>query len=179
MTIDPSALALRRMAQVTRPPRGVVETRNAHIVLLCQDMRPDEIEQYVALTGAESYNPEVAARGFMNTGGVKFTLVDEHHDPLVAGGFEEIIPGVWQSWMVGNMDGWATHWRTITKGCRWVMDGLFEMGARRLQTTALASRTDAIRWYERGLGMQREGTWRNFGAKGEDVACFARVRRED
>ncbi len=176
MTRDPSPLALRRMAQVTKPPRGVVECRNAHIVLLCDQMRPDEIQQYLALTGATEYVAEVAARGFINTNGVRFTLVDDENMPCVAGGFEEIIPGVWQSWMVGNLEGWERNWRTITKGCRWVMGGLLEMGARRLQTSALASRTAAIEWYERGLGMQREGTWRNYGANGEDVACFALVR---
>jgi hypothetical protein len=174
MTIDPGN-TIRRMAQVTRPPRGVQDSRNVDFIILCDRMRPDEIEQYLALTGAKDYSPEVAARGFINMPGFKFSLVSEAGEVGCAGGFHEIIPGVWQSWMVGSVESWERDWRTITKGCRWVMDGLLAQGARRLQTTALASRAKAIEWYERGLGMQREGTWRNYGANGEDVACFARV----
>ena len=80
--------------------------------------------------------------------------------------------------MVGSTEGWAQQWRTITKTTLWLMDGMFEMGARRLQTNALAERTAAIEWYERSLGLQREGTWRAMGRDGQDVACFSRIKRE-
>ena len=166
------------MIAPARPPSNVVECRHAHIVYLCGVMRPDEIEQYLALTGADKYDPDVAARGFINTQGMKFTVLMNDNTPAAAGGFEEVIPGVWQSWMVGSEAGWAEQWRSLTKATRWLMDGLFEMGARRLQTTALASRAGAIDWYTRkkgGLGMSYEGTWRRFGRNGEDVACFARI----
>lgn len=166
------------MRHITKPPSNLVPCRNAHFLYLCDRMRQDEIEQYVVLTAANGYDPEVAARGFMNTPGHKFTMLGPDGLPLCAGGWQEVYPGVWQSWMVGSMDAWDSHWRSITKACRWFMDGLFEMGARRLQTNALASRTRAIEWYERGLGMSREGTWKKFGVNGEDVACFARIRED-
>lgn len=157
------------------PPSNLILCRNAHLQYLCERMRPDEVEQYLALTAAETYDPDTAARGFMNMPGFKFTLLDSEGLPAAAGGYEEILPGIWQSWMVGTCEGWAGNWRAMTKACRWAMDGLFEQGARRLQTSALASRTKAIEWYERGLGLEREGTWRRFGAHGEDVAIFSRI----
>lgn len=175
--LDPIAPCgtLRAMIAPSRPPSNVVPCRNAHLQYLCERMRPDEIEQYVALTGAREYDAEVAARGFMNISGLKFTVLGADCLPVAAGGYEEVSPGVWNSWMVGSMDGWGTSWRSMTKAARWLMDGLFEMGARRLQTQALASRVQAIDWYERSLGLVREGTLRKLGRNGEDVACFARV----
>lgn len=164
------------MIEITKPPQNLIACRNAHLQYLCDRMRPDEIEQYVALTHADSYDPEVAARGFMNTPGVKFTIVSRCGMPAAAGGYQEVMPGIWQSWMVGSVEGWAECWRSITKGSRWVMDGLFQMGARRLQTNALLSRTAAIEWYEQGLGLQREGVMRGMGRGGEDVVLYAAVR---
>lgn len=164
------------MIAVSRAPSNVIECRNGHLVYLTQHMRQDEIDQYLALTGADTYDPEVAARGFMNTpSAVKFTVVGRDGLPAVSGGFEEVIPGVWQSWMVGTDLGWEQNWRSITKATRWLMDGLLAQGARRLQTTAITSRTGAIDWYLNGLGMHQEGLWKNYGRNGEDVAQFARL----
>ena len=164
------------MISPSKPPSNVIACRNAHLQYLCDRMRPDEIEQYIALTHAKVYDPEVAAAGFINTPGLKFTVIGKDMLPTASGGYQEVAPGVWQSWMVGSIDGWEREWRSMTKATRWLMGGLFEMGARRLQTNALASRTRAIDWYERSLGLVREGTWRQYGANGEDVALFSRVR---
>lgn len=169
---------LHAMIAPSKPPANVVPCKNGHLLYLCERMRPDEIEQYVALSGATQYDPEVAARGFMNIGGLKFTVLGTDFLPVASGGYEEVRPGVWLSWMVGSMDGWSTHWRSMTKGARWLMSGLFEMGARRLETRVLCSRTRAIEWYERSLGLVYEGTARKYGKNGEDVACFARVAED-
>ncbi len=78
--------------------------------------------------------------------------------------------------MVGSADGWCRHWRSITRESRKVVKAMFAtMGARRLQIQALASRTAAAEWYERGLGFRREGMLRGYGVNGEDVAMFARL----
>lgn len=146
------------------------------LLYLCKRMRADEIEQYLAITHAPSYDFRVAAVGMMNIPGVKFSLLGVDDLPVVAGGYEEVAPGVWQSWMVGTEDGWAKHWRSITKETRRLMDELLEAGAVRLQTTALASRTLAHRWYTKGLGMQYEGTLRRMASGGRDVSMFARVK---
>lgn len=164
------------MFEVTKPPSNLVACRNAHLQYLCERMRPDEVEQYLALTQHKDFDPDLAARVMMNTPGMKFTLVGDDGLPACAGGYEEILPGIWQSWMVGSVEGWGKNWRSITKGSRWLMDGLFQMGARRLQTSALASRTQALEWYERSLGLEREGVMRAFGRNGEDVVLYSKVR---
>lgn len=158
-----------------KPPSAMIECRNAHIVYVCERMRPDEIEQWVAFTGTE-WNPEIAAGVFINKLGPKFTVLGPDNLPAAVGGFEEVLPGVWQSWMAGTPEGWATSWRAITKGCRWLMEALLAGYARRLQTNALAHRVEAIEWYERSLGLVREGVMHALGAGGEDAIMFARVR---
>jgi hypothetical protein len=154
-------------------PSNVVTFEDLHAYIICTQMRPDEITQLLAFTGADSYDHEMAARAFINKPGPKFTLVDEQGQPVIVGGYSPVIDGVWQSWMAGTEAGWCKHWRAITKASRWLMDALFEAGARRLQTNALQSRREAIMWYERGLHLKYEGTWKEFGCGGEDVACYA------
>ena len=58
------------------------------------------------------------------------------------------------------------------------MQGLFDAGARRLQTGALASRTKAHEWYVRGLKMKPEGVCEGFGLGGEDMATFVRLKED-
>lgn len=160
---------------MTRCPANVVPLRPQDVFYLCERMRPDEREQMEAFFDLE---PDAIPLFFLNKGGPKYTLVDERGLPLVCGGWESVGEGVMQSWMVGCPEAWDTHWRSITKASRWIMDALLSHGIWRLQTTALASRTDALEWYERGLKMQPEGIWRRFGRQGQDVACYARVAED-
>lgn len=146
------------------------------VAYLARRMRADEIAQYLALTGLQEYDPAVAARAFLAIRGPTYTVVGDDDLPVCCGGFEEVMPGVWQPWMVGTMDGWAKHWRFITKTSRRLMDDLFTHGARRIQTFALASRKDACAWYARGLKQEFEGLHRAWFADGQDAVCYARVR---
>lgn len=160
---------------MTRCPANVVPLRWQDVFYLCERMREDELEQLDAffdLDGAE------IPRFFLSKSGPMYTLVDDDGRPLVCGGWESVADGVMQSWMVGCDDAWTTHWRSITKASRWIMDELLARGVRRLQTNALASREAACEWYQRGLLMKPEGIWRKFGRQGQDVACFARVAED-
>lgn len=160
------------------PPSCMILCKAWHLIYLCERMRADEIEQYVALSGHDRYDPEAAMREFLNLPGHKFTVVEARSGlPAAAGGYHEVFPGVWQSWMVGTQQGWDTSWRSLTKATRWVMDYLFDHGARRLQTNALASRTKAIEWYthRHGLQMRPCGVWEGYGRNGEAVAHFERL----
>ena len=144
------------------------------LLMLCSQARQDEKDQYEALIGPWDY--EEAALGFHTRDGVKFGLMDDNHIVVCAGGWEHVIPGVWQSWMIGTDENWKKYWRSITKHSRKVMDALIDDGARRLQTGALSSRTEACEWYIRGLKMQYEGTVKNFGFNGEDMDTFVRFQ---
>ena len=160
---------------VTKPPSNIIRCKNVHLQYLCEHAREDEKHQYMVLTNSETYDPDRAAYLFMGKQGPKFTALDDENLPAAAGGYEMIFDGVWASWMVGTKEGWDKHWRSITKGCRWIMDGLFDGGARRLQTMALANRKQAIQWYIDGLKMNPCGVWKAYGKKGEDVAFFERL----
>lgn len=142
---------------------------------LCKHMRADEVEQYEALTG-KAYDAERAAVEMFQSGQIRYALHDGKGVPIVAGGYDPIIPGVWQSWMVGTQPGWEKHWRVIHRGTAWMIQQMMDNGARRLQTSALAKRTAACAWYEK-LGMRLEGTMPEFGVGGEDVVQFSITRK--
>jgi len=145
------------------------------LLALCLDARQDEIYQYEALIGDWDY--EVAAIAFFQRPGIKFGLLTDEGVVVCAGGWEEQIPGVWQSWMVGTDDFWKKYWLSITKASRRVMSGLLEdPSVRRLQTSALSSRRRACEWYERGLKMKYESTCKNFGFNGEDIDVYVRFK---
>ena len=160
-------------ANYIRPPNGVITCSLPVIQYLCANARADEIVQYEALTGRD-YDADEAAVGFYMAGPWRIAATDGEK-PIAAGGYQEITPGVFQSWMVGTQEGWDTHWRTIHRITRFLIQQMEDSGrVRRFQTNALASRTRACAWYER-LGMTYEGTMRGMGVGGEDVAMYGRV----
>jgi hypothetical protein len=148
------------------------------LLQICVNARDDEKQQYEAIVG--EWHIDDVVHGFWVKPGVKFSLIDSKTDECVCiGGWEPVIPGVYQSWMVGTDPHWCGYWRSITKWSRKVMGKMFsELDARRLQTNALASRTQAIEWYLRGLKLKPEGIWRDFGLNGEDVAAFSRTAED-
>lgn len=138
-------------------------------------MRSDEVQQYLALTGLPEYVSDVAARSLIASTGSQFVMVDRGNMPVLVGGFCPVRDGVFEGWLAGTEDGWEHHWRAMTKVCRGLMDDLLASGARRIETFALASRTQAHEWYERSLLMQREGVLRGYFADGQDAVVFSRV----
>lgn len=146
------------------------------VVYVAHRMRPDEIAQYLALTGLTQYDPELAARAFLSIQGPSFTIVGADDLPACCGGFEQTRPGIWQPWMCGTMDGWERHWRFMTKATRRVMRHLFSQGARRIETYSLASRTEAHEWYARGMQQQCEGVLRQWFTDGQDAMLHSCVR---
>lgn len=145
---------------------------------LAARMRPDEIEQYVAFTGADAYSPNAAATSYVMSAGLAYALIARDDRPVAVGWFEQVRPGVWSTTGIGTLDGWARHWRAITKQARRRMQDLFDRGAHRIQIVSLASRVQAHRWYERGLGMRCEGVLRGYAANGADAVIHARLRED-
>lgn len=148
------------------------------ILYIAGRMREDEIAQYLALTGLTEYDPDVCTRTVLRVmGEVNFCLLDSDGLPYCVGGFDEIRPKVWQTWMMGTPDGWDKHWREITKASRRLMDNLLASGrAHRVQCYALATRTQAQEWYKRGLKMDFEANVRKLFADGQDGVCYVKVK---
>lgn len=152
------------------------DVRLMDLLYLCSRSRPDEVEQYEALVGP--WNVDVAANEFWMNRGPKWLMLGDK-EPMFAGGWMPVIPGVYQSWMVGTVDGWETSWRSITKVVKRLMRVMLVNGqARRLQTSALEERKAARWWYEKGLGMKYEGTMYGFGLGGENMVNYG-ILKED
>jgi hypothetical protein len=160
------------------PPSNIMKALNWHMQYIAERMRPDEIQHWLAVSGAPSYDPEVAAAGFIATPGLKFSVLHTDGNPAIVGGFHEVSAGCWDGWMIGTLVGWEECWRSITKGSRWLIDELFASGARRVCISTIAERTEACMWYVDGLGLQWEGTHRRAGAHGEDIVFYSRITED-
>lgn len=140
---------------------------------LARRMRPDEIAQHVAAHGDDAYCPNAAVKRFLSTPGPCWTFVGEDGLPVAAGGFAPLRRGVYEAWLLGTMERWDSHWYPMTRLFRrMIRDMLREGLAHRVQVTALASRTAAHEWYERGLGMQWEAHLKGYCADGQDAIMF-------
>jgi hypothetical protein len=157
---------------------NVVTPTISDILYIAGRMRDDEIAQYLALTGLSEYDPDVCTRTVLRVmGDVNFCLLDADGLPYCVGGYDEIRPMVWQTWMMGTPEGWEKHWMDITKFSRRTMDSLLASDrAHRVQCYALATRTEAQEWYKRGLKMEFEGTLRKLFADGQDGVCYVKVK---
>jgi hypothetical protein len=143
---------------------------------LCSVAREDEREQYMEMTGVP-WNVDDVANDLFGRDGVKFCVLDDALEPVIVFGADLTIPGVWQTWMLTSDNAWKNHWKAITRHSRKVMKFMFdEVGARRIQTLALVSRTEACKWYVKGLRMTQESIAKGYGVTGQDFACFVRLR---
>ena len=156
----------------------IMRPTSVDLLELAANMTADERVQFCALHGTEEYDADMAAQSFIAMPGHKFVLVDDAGTPLVGGGYVEIGPGEWQSWMVGTEAAWRDSPLAITRAVRKVMRAMFDGGARRLQTHARIDREKAHAWYEKGLGMTCEGVRRMHYLDGTDAIVFSRVARD-
>lgn len=146
---------------------------------LAQIMRPDEIAQYLSVTGQTEYDPDECARRFLSLNGVAHALIDRDGRAILIGGHEEVRPGVWQGWMMGSMDGWGRYGFAICRAARRMQDLLLATDrCHRVQILASPNRKAAHVWYERCLGMSFEGANRKYFADGSDALCFAIVKED-
>ena len=145
------------------------------MIRICRQARSEEIEQYEAVSGSE-WDYEYVATMLFAKRGMKFAFCDDNLAFSVAG-WEPVIEGVWESWMIGTTEDWKKYWRSITKLSRKTVELMFsDPKTRRLQITALASRTKACEWFLRGLRFEFESTIKNFGVNGEDLSVYVKFR---
>lgn len=145
------------------------------VAYLVRRMRSDEVQQFVALSGVEEFDADIAARAIASIPGQSFVVL-EGDIPVLLGGFDPLRPGVFEAWLVGTDEAWARHGHAFTRICRRAIAQILHRSGHRVQVCSLASRAGAHDWYERGLGMAREGVLRRHGANGEDFLIFSKVR---
>lgn len=142
--------------------------------LLSQDMRSDEVEQVVAITGAP-FHPGDTAFLFAQLGGPRWTLADPRGLPVACFGVEPRQAGAGRAWMIASKRGWEQYGWRMTRVVRKTLDTLLAEDFERIEVMALASRTAAREWYERGLGMTFEG-YHHKWIRGHDFVTFGKVR---
>jgi hypothetical protein len=146
--------------------------------LVAMDMREDERLQWLATVGRTHYSPTLCARTLVALEGPQFVLVGADSRPLVLGGFEPVRPGVDRGWMAATSSSWDRCWFALTREARRLMRHRFAEGVHRIEAVALASRTRTAEWFERGLGMTREGVLRGYVADGQDAVIYSRTRED-
>lgn len=146
------------------------------LAYLAARMRESEREHFLALSGLDHYNPDVAARAFAMQPGPTFVLYGYDERPVMAGGFVPERRGVYEAWLLGTDVAWSDHWRKITRVCRRQMEALFQAGAHRIHVITSPNNTKVVEWYVRGLDMRFEGLLRGYCADGSDMVMYARVR---
>lgn len=139
-------------------------------------MRAQEVRHFLALSGLDRYDPDIAARAMAMQPGPAFCLHAPNGYPIAAAGFIPERRGVYEAWMLGNDEAWTYHWRTITRICRREMDRLFQQGAHRIHVITAPDHTKVREWYVRGLRMRFEGILTGYCADGSDMAMYARTR---
>lgn len=143
---------------------------------IAERMGEDERRQFLISVGSDIYLPDAAARLFAGQPGLHYVFSDSDGIPVSLAGVMESAPGVWQTWMANSADAFAIHGSALTRQVRRMMDELLAAPeVRRVQTIACVCRRAAHVWYERGLGMTREGVLRRFYTDGTDAVMFARV----
>lgn len=144
--------------------------------LIALTLCENDQRHFCAMTGTKEYDHDAAARYLAGLSGPVFCLLRDDGRPVGAGGCEPMGMGVFRPWMAITTDGWTKHWRDVTKAARRAMDATFADGARRMETETLAGDAKAIAWYEKSLGMVREGFHPAKYADGSDAVSFGRVR---
>jgi hypothetical protein len=152
--------------------------RLVDLMAVCHNLCDDERHQYEVFA-ARPYDPDTVAATYFLKPDPKWVIVADNF-PVIVAGFTQLRPGVWQDWLFSTPDAWIEkNWRSVTRHCRRVMDGMLRSEAHRLQCLSLASRTNAHKWY-RPLGLVRTGgTLHGYGANGEDALMFERLRSPD
>lgn len=148
------------------------------ICYVADNMRQDEIEQHLSITGKTEYYPnEFVARVLDFMGEIRFGMYDNDGVPYCIGGYTEVSPMVWQTWMMGTQEGWEKNWRSITKLSKRTMDNLLDSPiCHRIQCYSLHSRHKTHEWYRRGLGMEFEGIRYKRFADGQNAACHIKIK---
>lgn len=159
-------------------PKNLVPAKAWHFLHLAERMRPDEQRNFLALSGASTYDPEVAAAAAIGATGLRFALLHDDGTPIIAGGFEPVRGRCVDAWMMGTLEGWDREYRAISRAVRWVIAEVFAAGTTRIQVVSLADREAALDWYERALGMQCDGKLPRAGAHGEDLVIYSRLAGE-
>lgn len=135
-------------------------------------MDDSEREQWAALNEGELDVDAIAASLYLAPGPKWAVTADTR--PIVVAGFLPCGPNAYRDWMAYTPEAFILHWRRVTREARRVMDYMAKPGIR-LECRCLSTRVpEVVDWYG-FLGYGFEGTQRQAGVHGEDLALFSRI----
>ncbi len=147
------------------------------LLMVCQALPQDEIEQIEAFTG-NPFDPEQLAVSTYSNDGVKWTCrILETGEPIVVAGFFQVGVSTWRSFMLATDKAWAEFGREVTQHCKEIVDQVAGSDEFiRIETMCLASRDKARDWYP-SIGLEYEGTLQSYGANGENAVMYVRTNQ--
>ena len=122
-------------------------------------------------------DPIAFARERAGARGAKWALVDEHGRALGMGGFEPIMPGTINAWLLGTSEWPARKFEVVRwarRAVRWILDS---KTAFRVQAHCFADDQGANRFLA-VVGLKHEATLRRY-AGGRDVNVWSAVNEDD
>lgn len=147
-------------------------------VFLSSRMLPGEKAQMAALYGWHEFDEDRAARALI--AGIEniesWAMVGSDGRAIAIGGLSLVRAGVRECWAAVDGSEWPKHHRAITRACRSIMRQAMLAGIHRIETYAHADRIDAHTWYEKALGMNREGVHPGYFSNGDAAISFAITR---
>lgn len=150
----------------------------ADAVFLSSRMLPGEQLQMAALYGWDQFDADRAARALVAgmEGLESWAIVGSDGRAIAIGGLSLVRAGVRECWAAVNAADWPTHHRNVARACRSIMRQAMLAGIHRIETHAHADRVDAHAWYEKALGMKREGVHPGYFSNGDAAISFAITR---
>ncbi len=147
------------------------------LLMVCQQIPQDEIEQIEAFTG-NKYDPEQLAVTTYSSDGIKWTCrLIETGEPIVVAGFFQVGVSTWRSFMLATERAWAEFGAEVTQHCKEVVDKVAESEEFiRIETICLETRARATAWYP-SIGLKFESVLRSYGVNGEDAVMYVRVNQ--
>jgi hypothetical protein len=147
------------------------------LLMVCQALPQDEIEQIEAFTGGQ-YDPEDLAVKTYSSGGIKWTCrTVDTGEPIVVAGFFQVGVSTWRSFMLATERAWAEFGAEVTQHCKEVVDKVAGSDEFiRIETVCLASRQKATDWYP-SIGLEFESTLQSYGVNGENAVMYVRTNQ--
>ena len=160
------------MEKTTQTKTEITDVTLVDLLVVCQGLPQDEIDQIEAFTG-NAYDPEQIAVQTYSSNGIKWTCrIKETAEPIVVAGFFQVGVSTWRSFMLASDLAWDEYGMEVTLHSRAAVKNLIRGEQHiRLETICLAGRDKALEWYPK-IGLEYESTMPGYGVNGESAVLY-------
>lgn len=139
---------------------------------VCQRMRALDYNEIMANRWEEDY-VQVAQDAY-NAPGVKYTVLNKHHMPVVIFGVAFVYPNVGSGWLIATDELHEVRVET-TKACRKVVNTLLRGDLHRIHADSIESHQGSHEWLA-AIGFTKESVMPQYGKQGETFYRFTALR---